>query len=104
MRTVYLRSHGIKVDNDEGRFCLVVETEYGEDDEMLLQVDIHDDVLGFWENLRSTIGRYAAEAADARATMPQPVTTPVDDVYAAIDAGYALDDPKSPGYHDRMVD
>ena len=103
-RVTKASDYGIKVDNDEGRFCLVVETEYGEDDEMLLQIDIHDDVLSFWENLRSTIGRYAAEAADARATMPQPVTVAVEDVYAAIDAGYALDDPKSPGYHDRMVD
>ena len=35
---------------------------------------------------------------------PKPVTSRPVSVYDAIDAGYALDDPKSPNYHERMVD
>jgi hypothetical protein len=36
--------------------------------------------------------------------MPQFVTRRPVDIEDAVEAGYALDDPKSPGYHDRMVD
>ena len=42
-----------------------VETEYGEDDEMLLQIDIHDDVLEFYANVKAEIGPYASEAGSA---------------------------------------
>ncbi len=40
----------------------------------------------------------------ANLAAPKPVTSRPVSVEDAIDAGYALDDPKSPGYHERMVD
>ena len=64
--------------------------------------------IEFYDQVRSVIGEYAAEAQIARlevqAGIPQPVTNRPMSVEDAINAGYALDDPKSPGWHDRMSD
>jgi hypothetical protein len=105
----HLRAESVTVDTDEGRFCLII-TDADEGRES--QIDIHDCVLEFFKNAMDRIGEYAAEAQLARATMsradyldsPQPVRSRPVSVEDAIEAGYALDDPKSPGYHDRMVD
>ncbi len=96
MKTTHLTAHGIKVDTDEGRYCLVIETQYGEDDEMLLQIDIHDEVLEFYAAVQREIRPYVLEAESARLSLPS--AGPDDDL------GYALDDPKHPTYFDRMVD
>lgn len=94
------RATEVVIDDNEGRYTMIVTDEDG----TRQTIDIHDCVLEFYERVRTEIGPYYAEYDSARYSMPQPVTVAVEDVYAAIDAGYALDDPKSPGYHDRMVD
>jgi hypothetical protein len=107
-----ITANSIQIDTDEGRYVLHIETE----ELGTARVDIHDIVLDFYAAVRAEIGPYAAEADSARRAVasgmsradyldsPQPVTSRPVDVQDAIDAGYALDDPKSPGFHDRMVD
>jgi hypothetical protein len=109
---IHIKVEVIKIDDDEGRFIIAATTEDGE----ILNLDIHDSVLDFYASVKENIGPYAAEAESARKAVaagmsradyldsPQPVRSRPVDVQDAIDAGYALDDPKSPGYHDRMVD
>lgn len=77
------RITSIRIDNDEGRFVLVFET-----DEEIFAFDLHDVALDFAADVRrSGLLRYADEAEDARATMPRPVTT--EDLEA-----YERNDPK----------
>jgi hypothetical protein len=88
-----------RVDSDEQGFGLVIDTDEGDK----LYINIHSVALDFYDSVRVEMRGWVAEADMARATMPQPVTNRPVDVYEAIEAGYALDDPKSPGYHDRMT-
>ena len=81
----------IRIDDDEGRFVLEVVTIDGDSH----RYDIHAHVVEFYDAVRVGMGPYVAEYEHARATMPGPV-----DEY---DDGYALDDPKSEGWYERMV-
>lgn len=94
-----LTADNIKIDTDEGRFILIIDTE----EIGTLRVDFHRVALEFEDEVRRELRPYALEAYHAR-SLPQPVTTPIVSVEDAIAAGYALDDPKSPGYYERMVD
>ena len=96
-----IHAESVTVDDDEGRYILIINT-YGMDH---LRIDIHDVVLEFYDQVRKEIGPYAAEAASARAAVRSGVTLAAytgaaDDQ----DSGYALDDPKHPTFHERMVD
>jgi hypothetical protein len=84
-----LHADSIKIDTDEGRFELVVETE----EAGTLRIDFHGLALQFEDEVRLRLRPYALEACAARATMPAPV----DEA-----GGYELDDPKHPGFHDLM--
>lgn len=99
----YTYADEARVDTDEGRFRIVIETQDGDH----MEFDIHAIALEFYENVQAELGGWAREGIEIREQVrrgvPQPVTTPIADVEDAIDAGYALDDPKSPGYHDRIV-
>ena len=99
-----IRAEHVEIVTDEGRYVLVVWDEASTDK---LSIDIHDSVLDFYAQVQREIRPYVLEAdleaEHARATMPQPVTNRPVSVEDAVDAGYALDDPKSPGFHDRMV-
>jgi hypothetical protein len=114
--SVYFNASDAGIDTDEGRFVLKV---WADEEGTEYTIDIHPFVLDFYAAVKSEIGPYAAEADQARRAVttgmtreqylatqypgyPQPVTVAVEDVYAAIDAGYALDDPKHSTYHDRM--
>jgi hypothetical protein len=94
-----IHAESLKIDTDEGRYMLLVET-----DDCLHRFDIHGLVLDFYDEVRRELLPYVVEAEAARVTVPQLVTNRPVSVEDAIEAGYALDDPKSPGYHDRMVD
>jgi len=99
-----LNADSIRIDTDEGQFLLVIDTEeFG-----TLRVNFHACALEFEDEVRKELRPYALEAASARATMPssypEPVLSRPISVEDAIEAGYALDDPKSPGYYDRMID
>ncbi len=112
-RTVYIRAEDICIDADEDGYSLLVTDE---DSGNSISINIQHIVLDFYNNVVSTIGPYAAEADSARRAVasgmsradyldsPQPVTSRPVSVEDAIEAGYALDDPKSPNYHERMVD
>jgi len=85
-----LNADSIKIDTDEGRFLLVIETEeFG-----TLRVNFHACALEFEDEVRRELRPYALEAASARATMPASYDTA---------DGYELDDPKHPTWHDRMA-
>lgn len=92
-------AESLKIDTDEGSFVLEVET-----DDAVIRYDIHHLALEFEAEVRRELRPYALEAEHARATMPELVTSRPVSVEDAIEAGYALDDPKSPGYYERMVD
>ena len=89
-----------RIDDNEGRIAIIVDTDEGDK----LYIDIHAVALDFEASVRANLRPYALEAEHARATMPELVTSRPISVEDAVEAGYALDDPKSPGYHDRMVD
>ena len=85
-----LTADSIKIDTDEGRFILVIDTEeFGK-----LRVDFHRVALEFEDEVRKELRPYALEAHHARATMVS--------AYDASEA-YDLDDPKHPTYYERMV-
>jgi len=84
-----LHADSIKIDTDEGRFELVVETE----EAGTLRFDFHHIALEFEDEVRRELRPYALEATLARATM----TGTRDQA-----EGYELDDPKHPGFHDLM--
>lgn len=94
------RADSVKIDTDEGRFVLILDTDY----QGRVTIDIHDIALEVEATVRRELRPYALEAEHARATMPQYVTNRPMSVEDAIEDGYALDDPKSPGYYERMVD
>ena len=108
---MFSTADSVYLEVDEGRLMLHVWDEDGEH-----VYDIHADDVKFYENVQAELGGYAREALEARHAVrsgvtredylgsPQPVTSRPVSVEDAIDAGYALDDPKSPGYHERMVD
>lgn len=98
-----IRADSIKVSDDEGRYTLTIESDYGI---FPIVVDIHDLVLDFYAQVQREIRPYVLEAEMSRfvAALPELVTNRPVSVEDAVEAGYALDDPKSPGYHDRMVD
>jgi hypothetical protein len=108
---LFLTADAVRVDSDEKGFGLIIDTDEGDK----IYVNIHGCALDFYDSVRVEMRGWVAEAESARAavaagvsleeyTVPQPVTNRPVSVEDAIEAGYALDDPKSPGYHDRMVD
>lgn len=103
MTTTFAHAESVYVDDDEGRFQLHVHTSDGDH----LIFDIHASALEFYDNVDKMIGDYGREADQARRTVaagvPLPVFTKTVSVEDAVEAGYALDDPKSPGYYERMV-
>lgn len=109
---IYTADHARIDEHQDGRVAIIVDTDEGDK----LYVDIHDCALDFYASVQADLRPYALEAEHARAAVgagvsleaytaiPQPVTNRPVDIEDAIEAGYALDDPKSPGYHERMVD
>jgi hypothetical protein len=106
-----ITADNISFDSDEGRFTMIVQGDEGD----TIIVDIHNVALDFYAQVRREMDDYVADAESARKAVasgmsradyldsPQPVRSRPVSVEDAIEAGYALDDPKSPGYHDRMV-
>ncbi len=78
--------------SDEDGFVLQIFP----DDGPRIDINIQSIVFDFYKNVQAEIRPYVLEAESARASIPAG--------YAELDDGYELDDPKSPGYHDRMVD
>jgi len=107
----YLTASSIRIDEDEGRFVLLIDS----DEEDTITVNIHSIALDFYQDVQRELRPWFLEAEHARQAVaagvsredylgsPEPVTSRPVSVEDAIEAGYALDDPKSPGYHDRMV-
>ncbi len=98
-----IRADRITVGEDEGHYTLDIETDEGD----RLRVDIHGVVLKFYDDVRREIGPYAYEADMARRDIATGTFSVRAEMLGAIadqDTGYALDDPKHPTYHDRMVD
>jgi len=95
-----LTADNIKIDDDEGRFILVISTEEIGN----ITVDFHACALEFEDEVRKQLRPYALEAADARRAVAAGVSLK-SYVGAAEDddCGYALDDPKHPTYYERMV-
>ena len=112
-RPIIYTADAARIDeHQDGRIAIIIDTDEGDK----LYVDIHAIALDFYASVQADLRPYALEAESARAAVasgmtreqylgiPQVVTTGVVDIEDAIEAGYALDDLKSPGYHDRMVD
>lgn len=107
----YLTATDIRVQEDEGRFVLLIDS----DDEDTIIVDIHRIALKFYEEVQRELRPWFLEAEHARQAVaagvskadylgsPQPVTTRPVSVEDAVEAGYALDDPKHPSFLE-MVD
>ena len=92
-----LHAHTVKIDEDEGRFVLVVE-----DDEIgRVRIDIHDVALALEDEVRRELRPYALEAAEARRavaggrTLAQYLGHETD--------GYSLDDPKHSTWPERVA-
>jgi hypothetical protein len=85
-----LTADSIRIDTDEGRFILIIDTE----EIGTLRVNFHNIALEFEDEVRKELRPYALEAYHARATMPSS-----DDEAD----GYDLDDPKHPTFYERMV-
>lgn len=112
MSTVYIRAEDIVIESDEDGYSLFVTDE---DSGNSIRINIQHLVFDFYRAVQADIRPYILEAEDARSAvsrgvsleeytaLPQLVTNRPVSVEDAIEAGYALDDPKSPGYHDRMV-
>jgi hypothetical protein len=89
----YTFAHSVKVDDDEGRFTLEVET-----DEQIHRFIIHDiDLDAFYDQVKARIGPYLRERDDARSFVCAPAD--VDE-----SGGYDVSDPKHPNYHSLNVD
>jgi hypothetical protein len=76
----------MKIDDDEGRFLLVIETDEGD----RIEVNFHSIALEFEAEVRKELRPYALEAEHARATMA-PSYDPAD--------AYDPDDTKHPMFH-----
>lgn len=76
------------IEEDEGRFVLVLHTDNGPE-----RFEIHSCAIELYEQVRREIGPWVREAEMARATMPQPYDG----------EGYDLDDPKHPDWHSTMA-
>jgi len=88
-----LTADNIKIDDDEGRFILVISTE----EAGTLTVDFHACALQFEDEVRKQLRPYALEAASAwRSEYLSGQPEPQAD-------GYDLSDPKHPTYYERMV-
>lgn len=111
-KPIFYTADAARIDEHrDGRIAIIVDTDEGDK----LYVDIHSVALDFYASVQRELRPYALEAELARAAVqsgmsreeylgiPQVVTTGIVDIEDAIEAGYALDDPKSPGYHDRTV-
>ena len=91
-----IHADSIKIDTDEGRYVLLIEDSSFDGPHSF---DIHDVVLDFYASVQKEIRPYVLEAESARRSLP------VDgaDLGVEFQSGYALDDPKHPTYHERMV-
>lgn len=118
---LHTTADSVRVDSDERGFELVIETEDGD----RITVNIQPCALDFYASVQGQMRGWILEAESARAairagvsledytgaTVPQFVRSRPMSVADAISegfmqddyAGYEPDDPKSPGYHDRMV-
>jgi hypothetical protein len=77
------------IEEDEGRFVLVLHTDNGPE-----RFEIHSCAIELYEQVRREIGPWVREAQIARATMPGPVD----------DGGYDRSDPKHSDWHSTRAD
>ena len=98
---MFSTADSVYLDTDEGRFQLHIHTDEGEH-----VYDIHADALKFYENVQAELGGWAREALDARHAVRNGVslTEYLTGAPEVDPDAYALDDPKHPTYHERMVD
>lgn len=96
-----ITADSVKVDDDEGRIVLIVETDEGD----TVTVNIHNVALEFYADVQRKLRPYALEADDARRAVAAGVSLKsyVGAAEDDDDCGYALDDPKHPTYYERMV-
>lgn len=87
----------MKIDDDEGRFLLVIETDEGD----RIEVNFHSIALEFEAEVRKELRPYALEAEHARSSVARGETLAE---YLGGDPGdaYGTDDPKHPLYHGLM--
>ena len=100
---MFSTADSVYLDTDEGRFQLHIHTDEGEH----IIADIHAQAIEFYENVQAELGGWAREALEARHAVRSGVTREeyLDSGYRdELGSGYALDDPKHPTYHERMVD
>ena len=100
--TLYGTADSLSIDTDEGRFVLVITDDEGD----RAVINFHHLALEFYEEVQRELRPWYLEAESARsavaagASLNEYLTgTPDVDPDA-----YALDDPKHPTYHERMVD
>ena len=100
---LFTTADAVRVDSDERGFALVIDTEDGDK----LYVNIQPCALEFYDSVRNEMRGWVAEADSARLAVAAGVSledytgATVPDIVAT---GYALDDPKHPTYHERVVD
>jgi hypothetical protein len=87
----------MRIDDDEGRFLLVIETDEGD----RIEVDFHSVALEFEAEARKALRPYALEAEHARQSVARGETLAE---YLGHPEGeaYSTDDPKHPLYHGLM--
>ena len=86
-----LTADSITVDEDEGRYQLVIVS----DELGTIRVDVHRVALELEEQVRRELRPYALEAEHALASYHADID--------GLDDGYEPTDPKSNGYRERMV-
>jgi hypothetical protein len=94
-----LHADDIRVDNDEGRYILLISTP---DEDGAFRFDIHDLVLDFYATVQREIRPYVLEAESVR----HEVASTVAAARATKDSGdgYDRDDPKHPDWLDTLTD
>ena len=96
-----LTADNIRIDTDEGRFILIIDTE----EIGTLRVNFHNIALEFEDEVRRELRPYALEAQHAREAVQNGVSLNeyLTDVPDDDGDGYDLDDPKHPTWRERMV-
>ena len=89
--------YATRIEEDEGRFVLVLETDDGEQ-----QFEIHGVALELYEQVQREIRPWYLEAESARQAVARGVSRE-EYLNGTSEDGYALDDPKHPTYHERMT-
>jgi hypothetical protein len=93
---MYWNAESVTVDDDEGRFTLVIEDVEGE----RVTVNIHGiDLDAFYEQVKARIGPYLRERDEALRTRPVVFACNPDE-----SGGYDLSDPKHENFHSLHAD